>query len=120
MNVRESIDKINAGRRAANQRIDVGLDPAAAVRELTPTLSSIAVESAVRLAGLASFDFAALSIVLAGLAEDSLLETAEIPEPPARPYRPTPDEVAAEWLLRDLSAPSSSATEAPTPEGDQP
>lgn len=106
---RQVIDRMDVGRRAATlvlQRLDLGLDPVAVVREVAPTLSPLAVESAVRLAGLASFDYACLAIVLAGLADDSLLETAEIPEPPVRPYRPTPDEVAA--------------TEAPTPEGDQP
>jgi hypothetical protein len=85
MNVRESIDKIDAGRRAATlvlQRLDLGLDPVAVVREAAPTLSALAVESAVRLAGLASFDYACLAIVLAGLADDSLLKTTEIPEPP--------------------------------------
>jgi hypothetical protein len=66
MNVRESIDKIDAGRRAATlvlQRLDLGLDPVAVVRDVAPTLSPLAVVSAARLAGLASFDFACLAIV---------------------------------------------------------
>ena len=125
MDPRESrqsvVNQIDAGRRAATlvlQRLDLGLDPAAVVRELLPTLSPIAVEAASRLVELCAFHFAAAAMVLSGMVSDSLLDVAEIPEPPARPSRPTPDEVAAEWLLRDLGAPV--ATEAPTPEGDQP
>jgi hypothetical protein len=97
MNVRKSIDKIDAGRRAATlvlQRLDLGLDPVAVVRDVAPTLSPLAVESAARLAGLASFDFACLAVVLAGLADDSVLRGAEIPQAPARPSRPSPEQIA--------------------------
>jgi hypothetical protein len=47
---------------------------------------------------------------------DALLEVAEIPEPPPRPSRRTPDQIAAEGLLGDLGAPV--ATEAPDQEAD--
>ena len=121
MTHKELIDRMDQGRLATTlvlQRLDLGLDPVTVIREVVgPTLSPVAVEAARRLVEHCAFHFAATALVLAGLADNSLLEVAEIPEPPARPSRPTPDDVAAEWLLRDLGAP---ATEAPTPtqEGD--
>src|SRR5260370_10436141 len=45
-------------------------------------------------------------MILSGLVPDEALGVAELPEPPARPARRRPDELAADWLLRDLAAPS--------------
>src|SRR5260370_37736378 len=45
-------------------------------------------------------------MILSGLVPDEALGVAELPEAPARPTRRRPDEIAADWLLRDLAAPS--------------
>jgi hypothetical protein len=116
MTLKEIIDRMDAGRRMTTtllQRCDIGLDPTSAVKELAPTLSPIAVEAARRLVELCSFNFTATALILSGLVSDEDLEVAEIPEPPARPTRRTPDEIASEWLLRDPAAPSA------TPEDDR-
>jgi hypothetical protein len=67
LEIRQWMNRMDAGRRMATtllQRTDLGLDPAAVVQELVPTLSPIAVESAVRLPGLCSFDYALLASIL--------------------------------------------------------
>jgi hypothetical protein len=102
MTTKEIIDRIDTGRILTStllQRCDLGLDPSAVIRELVPTLSPTAVEAARRLVELCAFNFAATALVLAGLAPPEVLEVAEIPEPPARQTRRTPDEIAAAWLL---------------------
>jgi len=43
-------------------------------------------------------------LALSGLASDAIIGGAEIPEPPARPDRKTPDELAAELLGVELPA----------------
>lgn len=42
---------------------------------------------------------------------DEALAVAEIPEPPARPTRRTPDEVAVDWLLHDLTTPPATVAD---------
>jgi hypothetical protein len=110
MTPKEIIDRMDAGRRMTTtllQRCDVGLDPGDCIRELVPTLSPIAVEAARRLVEICAFNFTATALILSGLVPDEALEIAEIPEPPARQTRRTPDEIAADWLLGDLTAPSA-------------
>jgi hypothetical protein len=114
MTPKEIIDRTDAGRRLVTvilQRCDVGLDPATVIRELAPNLSEVAVDAARRLVEICAFHFAATALVLAGLAPPEALE--DIPEPPARQTRRTPDEITADWLLGDLTAPSA------TPEDDR-
>jgi hypothetical protein len=109
MTPRDVIEQMDAGRRATTlvlQRLDVGLDPVAVIREVSPTLSPIAVEAARRLVELCAFHFAATAMVLTGMVPDSLLEVAEIPEPPARAARRTPDEIASEGLLAACPTPA--------------
>lgn len=92
MNVRESIDKIDAARRATTlilQRLDVG-------SAKSPRPYPIAVEASAGWVDLCAFHFTATAIVLTGMVPDSHLEVAEIPEPPARPTRRTSDQVAAD------------------------
>src|SRR5712664_4059648 len=101
---------MDAGRRMTTtllQRCDIGLDPTSVVKELAPTLSPIAVEAARRLVELCAVNFTATALILSGLVPDEALEVAEIPEPPARQTRRTPDEIAADWLLGYLTAPSA-------------
>ena len=93
---RQVIDRMDAGRRAATlvlQRLDLGLDPAAIVRDLAPSLSPLAVQAAAQLAQLALFDFAALSLLLSGVVPDATLEDLEIPAAPPRPPRPSPSDL---------------------------
>jgi hypothetical protein len=107
MTPRDVIEQMDAGRRATTlvlQRLDVGLDPVAVIREVSPTLSPIAVEAARRLVELCAFHFAATAMVLTGMVPDSLLEVAEIPESPARAARRGPDEIAA-VVARRLGCP---------------
>ena len=107
---RQVIDRMDAGRRMTTtllQRCDIGLDPATVIRELAPNLSEVAVEAARRLVELCAFNFTATALILSGLVPDEALEVAEIPEPPARPTRRTPDEIAAEWLLSETPAPEA-------------
>jgi hypothetical protein len=95
---RQVIDRMDVGRRMATtllQRCDVGIPVEVAIRELAPTLSPAAVDAARKLAELTAFHFASTAMVLTGLVPDSPLEVAEIPEPPARPARRGPDEIAA-------------------------
>jgi len=117
MTPREMVDRIDAGRRMTTtilQRCDLGLDPAATIRELAPNLSEVAVDAARKLVELTAFHFASTAMVLTGLVPDEALETAEIPEPPGRPVRQTPDEIAVDWLLRDLTAPHRPRRPRPT------
>jgi len=103
--IRQVLDRMDAGRRAATtllQQCDVGIPAEVAIRELAPGLSPQAVDSARRLVGLCAFDFACLAMALSGLASDESLGRAEFPEPPPRPVRPTPDELAAELLGFEL------------------
>jgi hypothetical protein len=119
MTPRDVIEQMDAGRRATTlvlQRLDVGLDPVAVIREVSPTLSPVAVDAARRLVELTAFHFASTAMVLTGLVPDALLEGAEIPEPPARPTRRTPDEIATDWLLRDLTAPPATVATGATPD----
>ena len=91
-----------------------------AFRPRSPSLSPQAVDSARRLVGLCAFDFACLAMALSGLASDESLGRAEFPEPPPRPVRPTPDELAAELLGFELPPAAQGAPE-PTPDTrDQP
>jgi hypothetical protein len=103
--IRQLMDRMDSGRRAASRLItlsDLGLDPVKIIHEVAPGLSPVAVDAARRLAGLCGFDFACLALVLSGLASDAIIGGAEIPEPPARPDRKTPDELAADLLGLEL------------------
>jgi hypothetical protein len=115
---RDVIERMDAGRRATTlvlQRLDVGLDPVAVIREVSPTLSPIAVEVARRLVELCAFHFAATAMVLTGMVPDALLEVADIPEPPSRAARRTPDEIASEWLLATCPTPALDMSPAANP-----
>lgn len=79
--------------------------------EVSPTFPPLAVDAARRLPDLTSFNFACLALTLGGLVSDEVLEGADIPEPPARPHRLSPDEAADAWLPGDhQSAPSAPGT----------
>lgn len=115
---RQVIDRMDVGRRMATtllQRCDVGIPVEVAIRELAPTLSPAAVDATRKLAELTAFHFASTAMVLTGLVPDSLLEVAEIPEPPARPARRGPDEIAA-VVARRPGCPSAPVA----PEDDHP
>jgi hypothetical protein len=108
MTPKELIDRMDAGRLMTTtllQRCDVGVPVEVALRELAPTLSPAVVDAARKLVELTAFHFAATALVLSGLAPPEVLEN--IPEPPARPTRRTPDEIVAEWLLPVDPNPSS-------------
>jgi hypothetical protein len=115
--IRQLMDRMDSGRRAASRLItliDLGLDPVQIIHDVAPGLSPAAVDAARKLADLAAFNPTCLSLTLAGLAPDEILEAAEFPEPPSRRYRKTPDELAAELLGVELPAalePPASATE---------
>jgi hypothetical protein len=96
------------------QQIDAGVPPEQAVQELAPALSPAAVEAAVRLAALCSYDFTCLAIVLSGLASDSVIERAEFLKYSVR-SQPDPNALAAGLLGVELPPPS--ATVAPPVEG---
>jgi len=105
--IRQLMDRMDSGRRAATRLItliDLGLDPFKVIHEVAPGLSPAAVDAARKLADLAAFNHTCLSLTLAGLAPDEILEAAEFPEPPARRHRKTPDELAAELLGVELPA----------------
>jgi len=72
-----------SGRRAGLRLLDlleVGFTPEEAVQAVAPGgLSPVALEAVVRLGQLAAVDLMALSIVLAGLIDDSTLSTVNIP-----------------------------------------
>jgi hypothetical protein len=105
---RQVIDQMDAGRRMTTtllQRCDVGVPVEVALRELAPSLSPAAADAARKLVELTAFHFTATALVLSGLAPPEVLE--DIPEPPARPTRRTPDEIVAEWLLPVDPNPSS-------------
>jgi len=104
---RQLMDRMDSGRRAASRLItliDLGLDPVQIIHDVAPGLSPVAVDAARKLALEAAFNHTCLSLTLAGLAPDEILEAAEFPEPPARRYRKTPDELAAELLGVELPA----------------
>jgi len=112
--IRQLMDRMDSGRRAASRLItliDLGLDPVKIIHEVAPGLSPVAVDAARKLAIEVAFNYTCLSLTLAGLAPDEILEAAEFPEPPARRYRKTPDELAAELLGVELPA----ALEPPAP-----
>jgi hypothetical protein len=103
MTPKEITDRMDTGRILTTtllQRCDVGLDPGDCIRELVPTLSPIGVEAARRLVELCAFNFASTALILSGLVSDEALEITEIPEPPARPTRRTPDEIAVPGRFR--------------------
>ena len=119
MTPREMVDRIDAGRLLTTtilQRCDLGLDPAATIRELAPNLSEVAVDTARKLVELTAFNFAATALVLAGFAP--LENLADVPEPPVRAARRTPDEIAAEWL--NGPAWTLGPEPEPSPDGGQP
>ena len=83
--------QVASGRRAGFrllELLEVGFTPKEAVHAVAPSgLSPVAFEAAVRLGQLASVDLMALSIVLAGLIDDSTLSTVNIPVVSAQAHR---------------------------------